>query len=101
MMEVLQLMMSKFYKTNVKITELFYFNVSYRSSVTEKLSGTYTLNIKFEGKTYNLKYQGTKTILEVKGDFYTLTNVHVRNQIWSGWPPNIDDNTMLALSGIK
>ncbi|KAJ8928857.1 hypothetical protein NQ314_018514 [Rhamnusium bicolor] len=71
------------------------------NAVTEKLNGTYTLNIKFEGKTYNLKYQGTKTILEVKGDFYTLTNVHVRNQIWSGWPPNIDDNTMLALSGIN
>nr|CAH7758970.1 unnamed protein product [Callosobruchus chinensis] len=68
--------------------------------VTERLNGTYTLNIKFESKTYNLKYQGTKTILEVKTDFYTLTNVPVRYQIWSGWPPNIDDNTMLALSGI-
>ncbi|KAG5894965.1 hypothetical protein JTB14_023313 [Gonioctena quinquepunctata] len=69
--------------------------------VTEKLNGTYTLNVKYENKTFNLKYQGTKTILEVKGDVYTLTNVHVRNQIWSGWPPNIDDNTMLALSGIN
>ncbi|KAJ8924534.1 hypothetical protein NQ315_007332 [Exocentrus adspersus] len=77
------------------------FTADDENSVGEKLSGTYTLNIKFEGKTYNLKYQGTKTILEVKGDFYTLTNVHVRNQIWSGWPPNIDDNTMLALSGIN
>ncbi|KAJ8943048.1 hypothetical protein NQ318_022592 [Aromia moschata] len=77
------------------------FTAGDESTVTKKLNGTYTLNIKFEGKTYNLKYQGTKTILEVKGDFYTLTNVHVRNQIWSGWPPNIDDNTMLALSGIN
>lgn len=77
------------------------FTADDENSVTEKLNGTYTLNIKFEGKTYNLKYQGTKTILEVKGDFYTLTNVHVRNQIWSGWPPNIDDNTVLALSGIN
>nr|WMZ41597.1 FADD protein [Altica viridicyanea] len=71
------------------------------NSVTEKLNGMYTLNVKYESRTFNLKYQGTKTILEVKGDVYTLTNIHVRNQIWSGWPPNIDDNTMLALSGIS
>ncbi|XP_057654050.1 FAS-associated factor 1 [Diorhabda carinulata] len=71
------------------------------NSVTEKLNGTYILNVKFESRTFNLKYQGKKTILEVKGDVYTLTNIHVRNQIWSGWPPNIDDNTMLALSGIN
>ncbi|KAJ8978930.1 hypothetical protein NQ317_002991 [Molorchus minor] len=77
------------------------FTAGDENAVTKKLNGTYALNIKFDGNTYNLKYQGTKTILEVKGDFYTLTNVHVRNQIWSGWPPNIDDNTMLALSGIN
>ncbi|CAG9857934.1 unnamed protein product [Phyllotreta striolata] len=71
------------------------------SSVIDKLNGTYTLNVKFESKMYNLKYQGTKTILEVKGDVYTLTNIHVRNQIWSGWPPNIDDHMMLGLSGIN
>lgn len=61
----------------------------------------YILKILFEAETYSLRYQGTKTILEVKTDVYTLTNIHVRNQIWSGWPPNIDDQTMLALSGIK
>ncbi|XP_050513741.1 FAS-associated factor 1 [Diabrotica virgifera virgifera] len=71
------------------------------NAVSEKLRGTYTLNVKYENKTFNLKYQGTKTILEVKGDVYTLTNIHVRNQVWSGWPPNIDDNTVLALSGIN
>lgn len=73
----------------------------FRAAVTEKLNGTYTLNIKYENKVYNLKYPGVKTILDVKSGFYTLTNVHVRNQIWTGWPPTIDDNTMLALSGIK
>jgi hypothetical protein len=69
--------------------------------VQEKLTGKYTLNIKCEEATYNLKYPGTQSILKVKGDVYTLTSIHVRNQIWSGWPPNIDDQTMLALSGIK
>nr|XP_023019734.1 FAS-associated factor 1 [Leptinotarsa decemlineata] len=77
------------------------FQAEEENLVTEKLSSTFTLNVKFENTTYNLKYQGTKTILEVKGDVYTLTNVHVRNQLWSGWPPNIDDHTMLALSGIN
>lgn len=67
----------------------------------EKLTGKYTLNIKVEDKVYNLKYPGTQTIYKVKADVYTLTNIHVRNQVWSGWPPNIDDQTMLALSGIK
>ncbi|CAH1169526.1 unnamed protein product [Phaedon cochleariae] len=77
------------------------FSADEDTGVTEKLHGQYMLNVKCENKTYNLKYQGNKTILEVKGDVYTLTNIYVRNQIWSGWPPNIDDNTMLALSGIN
>ncbi|XP_066262554.1 FAS-associated factor 1 [Euwallacea similis] len=71
------------------------------NEVTQKLSGTYTLHIKYENKTYDLKYQGIKTILQVKADVYSLTDIQVRHQIWSGWPPNIDDNTMLALSGIS
>lgn len=70
------------------------------SEVTQKLNGTYTLQVKYENKTYDLKYQGLKTILQVKTDVYTLTNIPARHQIWSGWPPNIDDNTMLGLSGI-
>lgn len=69
------------------------------------MRGTYTLNVRFESETrketFNLKYMGTKTILEIKADVYTLTNVQVRYQIWSGWPPNIDDQTVLALSGIR
>lgn len=71
--------------------------------ITERLKGMYTLKITDENtnKTYNLKYEGTKTILDVKSGVYTLTDIHVRNQIWSGWPPNIDDQTMLALSGIS
>ncbi|CAG9765820.1 unnamed protein product [Ceutorhynchus assimilis] len=70
------------------------------SEVTQKLNGTYTLHVKYDNKIYDLKYQGIKTILQVKTDVYTLTSIPARHQIWSGWPPNIDDNTMLALSGI-
>lgn len=76
-------------------------NIDYSLEVQERLTGKYILNVKCEDKTYNLKYSGTQNILKVKADVYSLTNIHVRNQIWSGWPPNIDDQTMLALSGIK
>jgi len=69
--------------------------------MTRKLNGNYTLHIKYENKTYDLKYLGLKPILQVKSDIYSLTNIPVRHQIWSGWPPNIDDNTILALSGIR
>lgn len=54
-----------------------------------------------KNETTPIKYAGTKTILDVKSDVYTFTDQHVRNQVWSGWPPNIDDRTMLALSGIS
>ncbi|XP_018334151.1 FAS-associated factor 1 [Agrilus planipennis] len=71
--------------------------------VTERLNGTYRLKVTDEttGKVYFLNYSGTKTILDVKTGVYTLTDIQVRNQVWSGWPPNIDDRTTLALSGIN
>ncbi|XP_022921054.1 FAS-associated factor 1 [Onthophagus taurus] len=74
------------------------------NNITERLKGTYVLKIKNlseANKEYHVNYPGTKTILEVKNDVYTFTNIHVRNQIWTGWPPNIDDQSMLALSGIN
>lgn len=74
------------------------------NEITERLKGLYTLKIKNlsdNGKEYNVHYPGTKTILDVKTDVYSFSDIHVRNQIWTGWPPNIDDNTILALSGIS
>ncbi|KAF5282552.1 hypothetical protein FQA39_LY04959 [Lamprigera yunnana] len=73
------------------------------SEMTERLTGTYILKVTEEStnKQFSLNYTGTKPILEVKTDVYTLTDIHVRNQLWRGWPPNIDDKTMLALSGIN
>lgn len=71
--------------------------------ITDRLRGNYILKIRDENadKNYTLNYPGTKTILDVKVDLHSLTNIQVRNQMWSGWPPNIDDQTVLALSGIN
>lgn len=72
------------------------------NEITERLKGTYTLKITDlrSNKVYNLNYPGTKTIIEVKGDILTLTNINVRHQIWTGWP-TVDDQTMLALAGLQ
>ncbi|KAL3288468.1 hypothetical protein HHI36_002913 [Cryptolaemus montrouzieri] len=77
------------------------FDAEQENEVTERLNGTFTLNIKYDSKWYNLKFRGTTPILEVKIGINALTNIEVRNQVWSGWPPNIDDDTLLALSGIN
>lgn len=74
------------------------------SKFVERLIQTYTLNIRDEAsnKTYKLKFLGSKTILEVKTDVYTLTDIPVRHQVWKGWPPNVvNDKTTLASSGIN
>ena len=77
--------------------------VTFSNEFMERLKGTYTLKVTNEtnGRKNDVQYPGTKTILEVKTDMYSLTDIQVRNQIWSGWPPNIDDQTILALSGIR
>lgn len=76
----------------------------FRSTVSDRLSQTYTLNIKDEvcNKTYNLKYPGTASILDVKTGVYALIDVPVRNQQWKGWPSSAkDDKIYLAQSGIS
>ncbi|XP_043525545.1 FAS-associated factor 1 isoform X1 [Frieseomelitta varia] len=73
-------------------------------SLSNRMTRTYTLNIKDEIKkeTYNLKFPGTNTILDVKSGIYSLTTVPVRNQQWKGWPSSVkNDNVMLAQSGIS
>lgn len=67
------------------------------------MTQTYTLNVKDEvqNKTYKLKFPGTRTVLEVKTDVYSLIDVPVRNQQWKGWPSSLkDDSVVLAQSGI-
>ncbi|EGI70162.1 PREDICTED: FAS-associated factor 1 isoform X1 [Acromyrmex echinatior] len=70
---------------------------------SDRMTQTYTLNVKDEvhNKTYKLKFPGTRTVLEVKTDIYSLIDVPVRNQQWKGWPSSLkDDNVILAQSGI-
>lgn len=72
--------------------------------LSDRLNGTFKLNVKDEinNLTYKLNFPGTKTILEVKSNIYTLNDIPVRNQLWKGWPPNIkDDSVTLAGSGIS
>jgi len=69
----------------------------------ELLTKTYTLNVTDENKRkdYSLKYPGSKTVEEVKADVYNLTDIAVRHQVWSGWPPSLeDDSTTLAAAGL-
>ncbi|KYN14165.1 FAS-associated factor 1 [Trachymyrmex cornetzi] len=71
--------------------------------LSDRMTQTYTLNVKDEvhNKTYKLKFPGTRTVLEVKTDIYSLIDVPVRNQQWKGWPSSLkDDNVILAQSGI-
>ncbi|KDR09433.1 FAS-associated factor 1 [Zootermopsis nevadensis] len=73
------------------------------SNIAEKLIQSYTLNIHDESqqKDYSLKFLGSKTVLEVKTDVYTLTDIPVRHQVWTGWPSQLkNDRTTLACSGI-
>ncbi|GLH13726.1 hypothetical protein R5R35_009544 [Gryllus longicercus] len=74
------------------------------SSLSERLTQTYTLNVYADSKkkTFNLKFLGSKPVLEVKSDVYTLTDIPVRHQVWTGWPPELtSDKTTLACSGIN
>lgn len=74
-----------------------------RQNVTDLLTSTYVLKITDEttNKKYNLKYPGTRDILSVKTDVFTLTDIPVRHQVWTGWPASAQDQTMLAVSGIS
>ncbi|XP_012260990.2 FAS-associated factor 1 [Athalia rosae] len=70
---------------------------------SDRLALEYILNIRDEAhnRTYKLKFPGTRTVLEVKTDVFTLIDIPVRNQHWTGWPSKLkNDETMLAQSGI-
>ncbi|XP_070563690.1 FAS-associated factor 1-like [Ptychodera flava] len=73
------------------------------SEFMERLGQTYKLIIedKDTRKEYSLNFPGSRTILEVKQDMFSLINVPVRQQVWSGWPDSVDDDTLtLAASGL-
>lgn len=71
--------------------------------VEELLTRTFTLNVfdQTRCKDYSLKFPGTKTIGEVKADVFSLTDIPVRHQVWTGWPSAVkDDSLTLAMAGL-
>lgn len=68
----------------------------------ELLNTEYLLNILNEkdSVTYPLRFRGTQALLEIKSSIYTITNIAVRHQQWIGWPPDVDNTTLLGLTGI-
>ncbi|KAK7100551.1 FAS-associated factor 1-like [Littorina saxatilis] len=54
-----------------------------------------------EYRMYHFNVKGSKKIQEVKQDLDSIINVPVRNQQWSGFPPDVNDETCLCDSGIN
>ncbi|XP_078048361.1 fas associated factor casp isoform X2 [Augochlora pura] len=75
-----------------------------KSKCAERMTQTYTLNIKDEthNEMYHLKFGGSSTVLDVKSGIDALINVPIRNQQWKGWPSTVkNDSIMLAQTGIS
>uniref|UniRef100_A0A182IMQ1 Uncharacterized protein n=1 Tax=Anopheles atroparvus TaxID=41427 RepID=A0A182IMQ1_ANOAO len=55
---------------------------------------TYTLHIHIEpeNKLLKLNFPAQQDILSIKNSVYTVTDIPVRHQVWSGWPSNVNDN---------
>ncbi|XP_018407961.1 PREDICTED: FAS-associated factor 1 isoform X1 [Nanorana parkeri] len=53
-------------------------------------------------REYNLQFSGSCTIQEVKRNVYDLTSIPVRHQVWEGWPPSAQNDSMtLAAAGLN
>lgn len=70
---------------------------------TARANEIFTINItrQPDGEKFSLQFPGRQKFLEVKTDVYTLTTIPVRQQVWTGWPDNITNQTTLAQSGIE
>lgn len=64
---------------------------------------TYALNImrEPEGIELSLNFPGTQRLIDIKTDVYTITDIPVRHQDWTGWPATMTNDTTLAASGIN
>lgn len=67
----------------------------------QKQMFTLHINVQPEGEMHLLKFPGHQNILSIKTDVYTITNIPVRHQVWSGWPNNVTNTTTLAESGVE
>lgn len=72
------------------------------SGVAEESAVDFRLNITDEstGRTYNLNFRPTHSVLNVKLDVSSVTNIAVSKQAWRGWPENVNDDLSLAQLGI-
>ena len=52
-------------------------------------------------KTYNLNFPGSHTVLQVKRDVATVTDIPVFRQSWSGWPEDCNDDLSLLQVGLQ
>ena len=59
-----------------------------------RLTSTYKLVI-FDDthqRLHSVNFPGSKTLAEIKRDVFDLTNIAVRHQFWTGWPPALTDD---------
>uniref|UniRef100_A0A182QTK5 UBX domain-containing protein n=1 Tax=Anopheles farauti TaxID=69004 RepID=A0A182QTK5_9DIPT len=63
---------------------------------------TYLLHINVQpgNQLLHLNFPAQQDILSIKNHVYTVTDIPVRHQVWSGWPSNITNQTTLAESGL-
>lgn len=77
---------------------------SQSSALQESLNENFMLIITHREaqRDYSLNFPGTRTVQEVKRNIFDLTNIHVRHQIWEGWPASAeDDSVTLAAAGLS
>jgi hypothetical protein len=68
---------------------------------TSNVNYTLHINLQPAGQIHKLKFPEKQTVLSVKTDVYTVTNIPVRHQVWSGWPNNVSDTKTLGELGIE
>ena len=61
----------------------------------------FTLNIydKSANERHSLKYNGRKSISDIKRDVYSLTLIPDHRQIWTGWPTNFGERVLFSRFG--
>ena len=77
----------------------FFYYLIFSSEIARRVEQTFTLNIQQpDGKSISLQFPGKQTILDVKTDVYTITDIAVRHQDWTGWPSGAFNMTTLAVN---
>lgn len=65
-------------------------------------SDTFTLLIRRmpEDIELTLNFPGHQKLIQIKSDVFTISDIPVRHQDWTGWPSQMTNDTTLAQSGI-